>query len=68
MLASLNKVINPDSISMSLKDMDETLKVLRRPLTRSQTKKFQDKLNDLQLAISKCLVMEEKLKPKKKIF
>lgn len=41
--------------------MDEALEVPRRPMTGSQTRKFQDKLKGQQLAIEKCLVMKEEL-------
>lgn len=51
-----------------LKDVDEDLEVPRRPMTRSQTRKLQDKLNGLQSTIQKCLVMEEELQPNSDFF
>ncbi|KAH0644681.1 hypothetical protein KY284_032565 [Solanum tuberosum] len=50
--------------STSLKDKDEALETPRRPITRSQTKEFNDKLNGLQSLIQMCLIGEEELKPK----
>ncbi|KAH0653052.1 hypothetical protein KY289_030730 [Solanum tuberosum] len=50
--------------STPLKDKDEALETPRRPITRSQTKEFNDKLNGLQLLIQRCLIGEEELKPK----
>ena len=37
-------------------------------MTRSQTRKFEDKLNGLELVIKRSLIMEEDLKPNKDIF
>lgn len=50
--------------STPLKDKDEALETPRRPITRSQTKEFNDKLNGLQSLIQRCLIGEEELKPK----
>ncbi|KAH0652710.1 hypothetical protein KY289_030388 [Solanum tuberosum] len=50
--------------STPLKDKDESLETPRRPITRSQTKEFNDKLNGLQSLIQRCLIGEEELKPK----
>ncbi|KAH0776517.1 hypothetical protein KY290_007928 [Solanum tuberosum] len=50
--------------STPLKDTDEDLETPRRPITRSQTKEFNDKLNGLQSLIQRCLIGEEELKPK----
>uniref|UniRef100_M1DX47 Gag-pol polyprotein n=1 Tax=Solanum tuberosum TaxID=4113 RepID=M1DX47_SOLTU len=50
--------------STPLKDKDEALETPRRPITRSQTKEFNDKLNGLQSLIQMCLIGEEELKPK----
>ena len=51
-------------ISTPLKDKDEALETPRRPITRSQTKEFNDKLNGLQSLIQRFLIGEEELKPK----
>ncbi|KAH0691449.1 hypothetical protein KY289_018807 [Solanum tuberosum] len=50
--------------STPLKDKDEALETPRRPITRSQTKEFNDTLNGLQSLIQKSLIGEEELKPK----
>ncbi|KAH0716684.1 hypothetical protein KY285_012715 [Solanum tuberosum] len=50
--------------SSPLKDKDEALETPRRPITRSQTKKFNDKLNGLQSLIQRFLIGKEELKPK----
>ncbi|KAH0716655.1 hypothetical protein KY290_012917 [Solanum tuberosum] len=50
--------------STPLKDKDEALETPRRPITRSQTKEFNDKLNGLQSLIQRFLIGEEELKPK----
>ncbi|KAH0705951.1 hypothetical protein KY289_011027 [Solanum tuberosum] len=50
--------------STPLKDNDEALETPRRPITRFQTKEFNDKLNGLQSLIQMCLIGEEELKPK----
>ncbi|WMV18484.1 hypothetical protein MTR67_011869 [Solanum verrucosum] len=50
--------------STPLKDKDEALETPRRPITRSQTKEFNDKLNGLQSLIQRCLIREKELKPK----
>ncbi|WMV54627.1 hypothetical protein MTR67_048012 [Solanum verrucosum] len=50
--------------STPLKDKDDALETPRRPITRSQTKEFNDKLNGLQSLIQRFLIGEEELKPK----
>jgi len=50
--------------STSLKDKDEALETPRRPITRSKTKEFNDKLNWIHSLIQMCLIGEEELKSK----
>ncbi|WMV08931.1 hypothetical protein MTR67_002316 [Solanum verrucosum] len=50
--------------STPLKDKDDALETPRRPITRSQTKEFNDKLNGLQSLIQRFLIGEEELQPK----
>ncbi|WMV18698.1 hypothetical protein MTR67_012083 [Solanum verrucosum] len=50
--------------STPLKDKDDALETPRRPITRSQTKEFNDKLNGLQSLIQRFLIGEEELTPK----
>uniref|UniRef100_M1DKT2 Gag-pol polyprotein n=1 Tax=Solanum tuberosum TaxID=4113 RepID=M1DKT2_SOLTU len=64
---SASRTCSIDSIHVSsttFKDKDEALKTPRRPITRSQTKEFNDKLNGLPSLIQRCLIGEEELKPK----
>ncbi|WMV13412.1 hypothetical protein MTR67_006797 [Solanum verrucosum] len=53
-----------DDIKSYEKDKDDALETPRRPITRSQTKEFNDKLNGLQSLIQRFLIGEEELKPK----
>nr|XP_033510471.1 uncharacterized protein LOC117275283 [Nicotiana tomentosiformis] len=54
--------------STSLKEKGKALKAPRRPMPRSRRKKFQDNLNGLQLAIKKCLVIEEQFQHKEDLW
>ncbi|WMV24627.1 hypothetical protein MTR67_018012 [Solanum verrucosum] len=49
--------------STPLKDKDGALETPKSPITRSQTKEFNGKLNGLQSLIQRCLIGEEELKP-----
>lgn len=50
--------------STPLKDKSKVSEASKRARIRYQIKKFQAKLNELQLALKNCLMVDEELKPK----